>query len=257
MPIISRKLRESSNAQKILHEREPSSLRPGRIAKQCGCGLWFELPRCHANRHHSCSAECAAEKRKANMAAQVMGCAECGREYRPRPNQLTKGQGRFCSLPCSLKWVRRSEAFKAGRVKAVATFRKNYKPKAGPESPCWKGGPEETRRRRTESGAEAAALRRYRAANPHKTREWAQNRRNRKAGRLEYGTIPALMKLQRGLCAYCKCDIHSGYHVDHIVPLARGGKHRADNIQLLCGPCNLRKSDRDPIEFAQLNGRLL
>jgi len=153
--------------------------------------------------------------------------------------------------------VRRSEAFKAGRAKAAATFRNNYKPKLGADNPRWKGGPEAARRRRTESGAEAATLRKYRAANPHKAREWAQNRRNRKAGRLEYGTIPALMRYQRGLCANCKCDIRTGYHVDHIVPLAKGGKHQADNIQLLCGPCNLRKSDRDPIEFAQLNGRLL
>lgn len=31
---------------------------------------------------------------------------------------------------------------------------------------------------------------------------------------------------------------------DHIVPLWRGGAHTADNIQPLCGPCNLWKGTR-------------
>jgi 5-methylcytosine-specific restriction enzyme A len=33
-------------------------------------------------------------------------------------------------------------------------------------------------------------------------------------------------------------------HIDHVVPLARGGTNAMDNIQLLCSRCNLRKGDR-------------
>lgn len=191
------------------------------------------------------------------MDRQSRPCSECGSPFRPRPNQIAGGGGRFCSIPCSLTAIRRTDAFKAGRAKAVETFKRNYKPKLGPENPQWKGGQEATLRRRQYSGKAIEQVRRYRKANPHKAREWAQNRRNRKAGRLAYGTIPRLIKAQKECCAYCTKSLRSGYHVDHIIPLAKGGAHEAGNIQLLCAPCNLRKSDRDPIAFAQLNGRLL
>lgn len=246
-----------SNKQKVIHESQPKTLRRGRAAKQCHCGLWFELPACHADRHHSCSAKCSAARKARAMLAGVRHCAECGSDFRPRPVQVKKGQGKYCSVACGLVAVRRSDTFKAGQARAVETRRRTYVPLKGPDNPRWTGGPEASVRRRVESGAAAKQLREYRRANPHKEREWAQNRKNRAAGRLEYGTLPKLMRAQRGRCAFCSTSLRNGYHVDHITPLARGGKHESGNVQLLCGPCNLRKSDRDPIAFAQLNGRLL
>lgn len=51
----------------------------------------------------------------------------------------------------------------------------------------------------------------------------------------------------RGMCASCNVDI-SGIlsaqpdrHYDHIIPLAEGGINDVTNVQLLCGPCNLKK----------------
>jgi 5-methylcytosine-specific restriction endonuclease McrA len=35
-----------------------------------------------------------------------------------------------------------------------------------------------------------------------------------------------------------------GMHLDHIVPRARGGADTAENLQLLCPPCNWRKGAR-------------
>jgi hypothetical protein len=34
------------------------------------------------------------------------------------------------------------------------------------------------------------------------------------------------------------------FHVEHIVPRARGGKSQSDNLAWACPGCNLRKSDR-------------
>ena len=42
-----------------------------------------------------------------------------------------------------------------------------------------------------------------------------------------------------------------------IKPLARGGTNQRTNLQLLCPPCNLSKSAKDPIDFMQSRGFLL
>lgn len=86
-----------------------------------------------------------------------------------------------------------------------------------------------------------------------------QNRRARTAGRkLSRGITAKLMELQRGRCAGCACDLReSGHHLDHRVPLALGGEHADHNMQLLCPPCNRRKNAKDPIAWAQQEGRLL
>ena len=34
-------------------------------------------------------------------------------------------------------------------------------------------------------------------------------------------------------------------HIDHIVPLSKGGKTTLDNLQTLCAECNLGKGNRD------------
>ena len=65
--------------------------------------------------------------------------------------------------------------------------------------------------------------------------------------------IPAWMKREVRLRAHNKCQMcgvgaeERGVimHIDHIVPLAKGGKNELDNLQLLCGKCNLKKGAKD------------
>ncbi len=44
-------------------------------------------------------------------------------------------------------------------------------------------------------------------------------------------------------CAICGCDNRDYLDLDHIIPMAKGGKSTLDNLQTLCHLCNCRKKD--------------
>ena len=64
------------------------------------------------------------------------------------------------------------------------------------------------------------------------------------------GLRQRLLQEQQGLCMYHRGRLPIGAsHIDHITPVNQGGTNDRDNLQLLCAPCNLRKSDRNDAEF--------
>jgi 5-methylcytosine-specific restriction endonuclease McrA len=63
-----------------------------------------------------------------------------------------------------------------------------------------------------------------------------------------------------GNCFYCgkKLDYdiseveelsRSGFHVDHVIPLSRGGTYEIDNLVPSCFRCNKEKGDKTPEEW--------
>jgi 5-methylcytosine-specific restriction endonuclease McrA len=93
---------------------------------------------------------------------------------------------------------------------------------------------------------------------------YARNRTRRAALRGCSGShtaqdITVLFKRQKGRCAHlwCRANLKKSRHIDHVIPLSLGGSNDRKNIQLLCGPCNLGKKAKHPIDFAQQNGMLL
>lgn len=75
---------------------------------------------------------------------------------------------------------------------------------------------------------------------------------------LSVGLVQRLVRLQKGRCACCaEKVVPEKFHVDHIMPLSKGGEHNDKNIQLLCGRCNLQKHAKHPIDFMQSRGFLL
>ena len=100
----------------------------------------------------------------------------------------------------------------------------------------------------------------WKKGNPEKVR--AESHRRRALKRAAEGShtadeLKALLESQRGKCVYCGISIRKGYHVDHLVALARGGTNWISNIQLTCPRCNTSKGARDHFEFAQRLGKLL
>lgn len=97
-------------------------------------------------------------------------------------------------------------------------------------------------------------------ANPDKLRTTWRNKRAKRSsapGTHSIEDIKRILRQQKCKCAYCRASIKAKYHVDHIVPLAKGGSNWPRNLQLLCVDCNIRKNATDPIKFGQKLGFLL
>jgi hypothetical protein len=71
--------------------------------------------------------------------------------------------------------------------------------------------------------------------------------------------VEALYVRQKGKCGNMACRVKLGrsFDRDHNHPVDLGGTSDIRNIVLLCVPCNRRKSNKHPIDWAQENGLLL
>ena len=73
----------------------------------------------------------------------------------------------------------------------------------------------------------------------------AARRRSRVVGTYTGEDVRRLMVAQSSRCRACGVSLLiMGYHVDHIVAIAKGGLNVAANLQLLCPRCNLSKGAR-------------
>src|SRR3546814_7366163 len=52
--------------------------------------------------------------------------------------------------------------------------------------------------------------------------------------------IDAMLAAQKKKCWYCGTKL-TAYHVDHRIPLARGGSNGPENLVIACPACNLSK----------------
>ena len=56
------------------------------------------------------------------------------------------------------------------------------------------------------------------------------------------------------ICVYCGCQ-DGPYHIDHILPITRGGSNDVSNLALACAPCNISKRNRTPEEWGGKSDR--
>ena len=122
---------------------------------------------------------------------------------------------------------------------------------------------------RINRAAELVRKREWARNNPLANRRWAEtnvsrrrelgraaSHRRRARERAALGYVSPniegrLMRSQGGQCAGRGCGVYliadpRNFHLDHIIPLSRGGPHDDTNLQLLCAPCNLSKGSQLP-----------
>lgn len=96
-----------------------------------------------------------------------------------------------------------------------------------------------------------ARKRRYYDENRDRYRSYVRNRRaliRGAEGTHSKDDIILILEKQNWLCAnpMCSKDLQKVQrHVDHIVPLSKGGSNLPSNLQCLCGKCNRSKHDMD------------
>ena len=97
----------------------------------------------------------------------------------------------------------------------------------------------------------------YHKNNPHKTREKDRKRRALKKANIHKPySEDQVLKLYGSVCHICKEEIdllakrstgapgwERGLHIDHVMPLSKGGPDMLDNVRPAHGLCNLQKND--------------
>lgn len=89
-----------------------------------------------------------------------------------------------------------------------------------------------------------ASRARWAEAHPHACAERAAVRRARKQGQfVEKVYKSKVWKRDAGICGICHDPADpADWHLDHVIPLARGGEHSYANTQVSHPACNLRKA---------------
>ena len=59
-----------------------------------------------------------------------------------------------------------------------------------------------------------------------------------------------LKKAQRGKCYWCRNNYGPSFEIDHVWPLSKGGSNGPENIVIACKPCNRKKRNLTPSEWA-------
>lgn len=92
-----------------------------------------------------------------------------------------------------------------------------------------------------------AAQKNWRLRNPEAFRQYNNLRRARRLANKSYRvTKKEILKLLSRPCLYCG---FKSEHIDHILPLSRGGSHSIGNLVGACSKCNLSKRNKTVMEW--------
>ena len=96
-----------------------------------------------------------------------------------------------------------------------------------------------------------AYISQYRKTNKEKFAAIVRNYKSRKKRATGYHTgedVKSIIKAQDGLCFWCFLKIDK-IHIDHYIPLKKGGSNDPSNLVASCAKCNQSKGAKMPWDF--------
>lgn len=218
------------------------------VVKLCECGCGQPAP--IAKKTDSSNGRVAGKPqrfikghqfRRVNPLAPVRVCLTCGVEKPAEAMRPGRRECKECAKERLAEYRRKNlEAIKQGQ----AAYREQHRAELNAKQTAYYyDNHEEIRRRSLERGDE----RKWRLANPQKSREKVARRRARIKGSpvVEMVDREAIIRRDKSTCYLCNVVLEAkDVTLDHVIPLAKGGHHTAANLKVACRPCNLRKSDK-------------
>ena len=145
------------------------------------------------------------------------------------------------------------------KIKQINCFFKSSRKKHGYDTRC-----KECDKSRNKNLSGEAIKRRREKQREYKHKAYVkQNDRNRRRARkhklqaIQRNEYLKWVGEQEKVCYWCGNRCGSKYHVDHYIPLAKGGRHELNNLVISCPKCNMEKGAKMPDEYAMQKGRLL
>lgn len=165
-------------------------------------------------------------------------CSKCG-ETKPlsdfnRHKKHRDGHTTICRS-CTAAYRQLPEVKARGRVTRMESYYRNREREAG-YNRSW---------RESHPAERSAATKRWVERNPEKARQlWAKNKaRRRGADVAERIDRRYVYERDGGRCHICGRAVpRDDFHIDHLIPLARGGSHTLDNVALAHPRCNRERA---------------
>ena len=200
-------------------------------------------------------------------------CTKCGREL-PATLEFFNGQSKTrdgLMYECKKCFAKRRATYNAAHRDEQHAYDKQYRATHAKEKSARAAAYYQAHREER-----IAYTARYRAAHPGYWAEYVaspaghdiamahrRNRRARERGALGVHTpadVQAQRNRQHGVCYWQitdECRERGGklgkhWHVDHVIPLARGGSNGPENLVIACPACNQTKSAKMPWEIGRL-----
>ena len=212
-----------------------------------GCGSVF-IPKSKENNKY-CSRECYFKTIEAKPKEKtIVKCAICSKEFEGRVNS------KACGPQCKEEWIRRREQERYNQYKATEKYqrdlargREKYEPKEPIEKKCGYCGKEYKTPYQSKYCVECRPL----AEAKNKTE--ADRARREKIRGVFVAPVSRVEVYNRDnwVCGICKKPVDKKLSfphpmspsLDHVIPIARGGTHEPDNVQLAHFICNSYKRD--------------
>ena len=231
-----------------------STIRPARAAglrpdpsRACECGRRFTVG-CGSKKTKYCSSRCRLRADMRASAARRQAARSCPKCSGPI------GRGKKVCQVCTSAWLANRRAADYGS-RTCRHCGEQIDAAARPEARLCS---ERCRLERKMAQARSG-VKRWKAIHVDRAKLSKRNtgaiRRARKRGAsVEAVDRNRVFALAQGVCGICEVliDVNSNWHVDHVIPLSRGGAHSYANTQPAHADCNLKKGSRHPTPLAEV-----